>query len=91
MPLSVEVRINGKIIETIWIARLSRFQGENEWHEYQVGVGTTTTPPWSSPAAKKREERGQPEPTYPRFHHLYSDGARVCVDRALNALRRARL
>lgn len=85
-PLDVEIRLNHTLLETVWIARLDKFTGYEDIHQYIVGIGTRDTPPWSSPAKARREKKGEPEPEFPRFYHRYSDGARKCLQLALSAL-----
>lgn len=83
MPLSVEIKINGDLIETLWIGRLEELKSASDEHEYLVGVGTQDRPAWHMPDTGLGD--------LPRFYHTYSDGARECVRKALNALWEAEL
>lgn len=78
MPLSVEIKINGSVIETVWIGRLEALRGQNETHEYITGVGTESLEAWNMPGVVVND--------IPRFTHNYADGARECVRLALAAL-----
>lgn len=78
MPLSVEVKINGQLIETVHIGRTEPLAGTNVEHQYKVTTnlayseyGGYETPDWEAGV---------------RFGHVYSDGALVCVRKALEAL-----
>jgi len=78
MPLNVDIQVNSHQIETVWIARMEDFAGEDEEHQYVVAVGIKHIEPWNQKGFKK-------EDLVP-FTHVYSDGARECVRKALNAL-----
>lgn len=79
MPLSVEIKLNGRQIQTLWIGRLDDFKGEDEQHEYMCGWGSAELEAWNL---------ARPD-LLPRFHHTYSDGAAVCVRKALQAMESA--
>jgi len=68
VPLSVEIKINGREIETIRIGRVEEMKGKTHYHEYLVTA---------------------PDGEYASFMHKYDEGARVCVAKALEALRQA--
>ena len=76
MPLSVEVKINGQLIETVHIGRTEPLAGYDVEHQYKV---TTEAVPVDGYAIPDWEAGV-------RFGHVYSDGALVCVRRALEAL-----
>lgn len=78
MPLSVEIKINGREIETVWIGRTERLTGTEDVHTYACGVGTPYLEPWNVPSVRIED--------LPTFEHRYSDGARVCALKALEAL-----
>lgn len=40
MPLNITVAINDRPIAGITIARLQKFRGPSEWHEYIITSGT---------------------------------------------------
>lgn len=83
MPLSVDIKINDRTIETVWIGRLERLKSHTDEHEYIVGIGTKYREAWNMPDVSDGD--------LPRFYHTYSDGARECVRKALNALWEAEL
>lgn len=78
MPLSVDIKINGHIIETVWIGRLESLKGADDEHTYACGVGRQYLEAWNLPGTTLEE--------LPTFTHKYSDGARECVRKALEAL-----
>lgn len=78
MPLSVDIKINGRVIETVWIGRLEALKGVDEVHEYACGVGTQHLEAWNLPGVKIED--------LARFTHNYRDGARECVRKALDTL-----
>lgn len=82
MPLSVEVKINGQLIETVHIGRTEPLAGTNVEHQYKV---TTTEVPWATSSGAKEGFHPDWEAGV-RFSHVYSDGALVCVRKALEAL-----
>lgn len=77
MPLSATVKINGRPLETVWIARTEPLVGMDEEHQYVVALGNL--PPWENAA-------GEGLKGLPTFRHRYSDGALVCVQKAIARL-----
>lgn len=78
MPLNVDIQVNSHQIETVWIGRMEHFGGPEAEHQYVAAVGIKHIEPWNQKDFKK-------EDLVP-FTHVYSDGARECVRKALNAL-----
>jgi len=73
MPLHVEIRINQELIDTIHIGRMDELKGRDQNHRYLVTNKTTKSMvDWTDPNAVE-------------FEHNYSDGAHICVSKALEA------
>ena len=82
MPLNVEIRLNGKFIDIIHIGRRERLTGLDEEYTYVVTDKEYPQTLWE----------GKPRSYSPNFEggieftHRYSDGARICVMKALQAI-----
>lgn len=95
MPLSVDIKINGRLIETVHIGRGESLKSENSVHNYVVTEMTkrvlipehvayryTHQDVWPAHWVDQPDwDLGVP------FQHKYSDGSEVCVIKALEALR----
>jgi hypothetical protein len=82
MPVHVEIKINERELETIHIGRMDRLGDHDAIYTYVV---TTVEYPQSMYEGKPREY----SPNFDKgvkFQHRYSDGNRVCVMKALQAL-----
>ena len=78
MPLTAEIKINGNLIMTIWVGRLEVLRSENDSHLY--ATETLTSPDaarWMNATVVADS---------PTFYHRYSDGAAVCVKKAIETL-----
>lgn len=82
MPLHVEIKTNGHPIETVHIGRTEPLTGADVEHQYKV---TTVEFPQTLWEGKPRKYTPNWEAGV-RFGHVYSDGALVCVRKALEAL-----
>lgn len=76
MPLHVRMSINNQIIDRIHIARMEALGDHEAYYKYSV-VNTDL------PHEFINYDEGV------EFTHRYSDGAQVCVEKALRALREA--
>jgi hypothetical protein len=73
MPIHVEIRINHELIDTIHIGRMEELKGRDQSHQYLVTNKTTKSMvDWTDPNAVE-------------FEHNYSEGAHICVAKALEA------
>jgi hypothetical protein len=82
MPLHIEIKVNEKDIETIHIGRMDRLDDPDSVYEYMV---TTEEYPQTMYEGKKRVY----SPNFnvgTKFTHRYSDGVRICIMKALEAL-----
>jgi hypothetical protein len=67
MPLTVDLSVNGRRIDSLVIARLEKLKEHDREYTYQVTDGNGA---------------------FTLFTHVYSDGARECVRKALESLER---
>lgn len=79
MPIHVDIRINDALIDTLHIGRSDTFGGREVEHVYLVtNENTNTRVDWAGDNAVE-------------FTHKYSEGAYICVVKALEAWDKARL
>lgn len=78
MPLHIEARINERRIGVLHIGRVEELRDQHTEYTYKVVLGITPDEPveWGTGIT---------------FTHRYSDGAWVCVAKAVDALREAGL
>jgi hypothetical protein len=78
MPIHVDIRINDALIDTLHIGRADSFGGHEVEHTYLVtNEVNNTRVDWSGDEAVE-------------FTHKYSEGAHICVAKALEAWDKAR-
>lgn len=77
MPIHVDIAINERLITRVHIARMEDLRGED--HEHIYSVVQSEQPPYAIDYAKGA-----------LFTHYYNEGAEVCVEKALVALRESK-
>ena len=90
MPISVEIKVNGRLIDALHIARLTGRTRPDSVNEYSIVRASQLPGATQNPYARQPV---LPEPQSDeewlagvKFEHVYGDGIEVCVMKGVAAL-----